>query len=232
MNSPHTAYTEDEQTTRDQIISAAIREFAEHGFRGASIRGIAKAAGVSAGLVQHHFGTKDGLKQACDDWVMIMMKDTQYRMLQRDAPPMNSEMMERLDTLQPIIDYLVMSLASGSETAAGWFQEITEYTHDALTSGRIGPPLNPETEDSWAIAAVQTAMALGVTAFYRNIQQTLGSPDESELMVRLGYARMFLASDRVLGEETRERLQQTLDQYARTKSTGKPPPADPEGHDF
>jgi AcrR family transcriptional regulator len=213
-----------EAETRTRILKAALCQFAEHGFRGASVRGIARAANVSPGLVQHHFGTKDGLREACDDWVMYLLKDTQYQMMQRGALPMNEDMASRLDELQPMIDYLIMSLSSGTEIAASWFSEITEYTHDALTSGRIGPALDPSSRDSWMIAATQAAMALGITAFYRTIQQTLNIEDDSEMIVRVGRARLFLASERILGEETRERLAEALDTYAQSKATGMPPP--------
>lgn len=217
-------YTDQERSTREQILSAATRQFAEHGFRGASIRGIASAAGVSPGLVQHHFGTKDGLREACDERVMALMKDTQFQFLQRGAQPIDEEMAARLEEFQPVIDYLIMSLSSGSAVSAKWFQEITEYTHDALTSGRIGPALDADTQDTWAIAATQAAMALGITAFYRTIQEILGD-DDRNTMLRVGQARLFLASDQILGDETRTRLQRALEQYAQSTTTGKPPPS-------
>src|SRR6516165_5347139 len=37
---------------------------------GATIRDIAKAAGVSGGLVRHHFGSKDDLRAACDSYAL------------------------------------------------------------------------------------------------------------------------------------------------------------------
>jgi AcrR family transcriptional regulator len=218
-------YTEEEASTREQILRAATREFAEHGFRGASIRGIATAAGVSAGLVQHHFGTKDGLKQACDERVMFLLSDSQQMFLQRGMIPSDDEeIVARLDELQPTIDYLITSLSSGSESAAMWFRTITEYTHETLTSGRIGPALDPEKDDSWAIAATQTAMALGITAFYRTIQQALAIEDDTEMLIRVARARAVLASDRIISEETRSYLTNIIDQYAESKSTGKQPP--------
>jgi AcrR family transcriptional regulator len=47
--------------TRDAIVSAARAQFAESGFQGASVRSIAAAAGVDAGLIRHYFGDKAGL---------------------------------------------------------------------------------------------------------------------------------------------------------------------------
>lgn len=46
---------------RNAIVEAAIALFAERGFHGATMREIAQHAGVSQGLLHHHFGGKDGL---------------------------------------------------------------------------------------------------------------------------------------------------------------------------
>jgi AcrR family transcriptional regulator len=49
------------QDTREAILAAARRAFAEKGFDGASIRYIATGAGVDPALVHHYFGPKDQL---------------------------------------------------------------------------------------------------------------------------------------------------------------------------
>src|SRR3954451_1515657 len=47
--------------TREAVLAAARAAFAERGFDGATIRGIATAAGVDPALVHHYFGSKDKL---------------------------------------------------------------------------------------------------------------------------------------------------------------------------
>jgi AcrR family transcriptional regulator len=47
--------------TRSEIVDAARRAFAEHGYDGASLRGIARAAGVDPSLVHHYFDGKAAL---------------------------------------------------------------------------------------------------------------------------------------------------------------------------
>ena len=47
--------------TRERIVDAAERLFAERGFDGTSMRDIAGAAGVQVGLVSHHAGNKAAL---------------------------------------------------------------------------------------------------------------------------------------------------------------------------
>lgn len=46
---------------RNAIMEAAITQFAERGFHGTTMRDIAERAGVSQGLLHHHFGNKEGL---------------------------------------------------------------------------------------------------------------------------------------------------------------------------
>ena len=50
-----------ESGTREAILEAARRRFAEHGYEGATIRGIAADAGVDPALVHHYYGTKEKL---------------------------------------------------------------------------------------------------------------------------------------------------------------------------
>ncbi len=47
--------------TSEAILEAARGQFAEHGYRGATIRGIAAVAGVDPALVHHFYGTKEEL---------------------------------------------------------------------------------------------------------------------------------------------------------------------------
>lgn len=47
--------------TRDQILSAARRQFIDDGFRAATMRSIASEAGVDPALVIHFFGSKENL---------------------------------------------------------------------------------------------------------------------------------------------------------------------------
>ncbi|MFD0204347.1 MULTISPECIES: TetR/AcrR family transcriptional regulator [Saccharothrix] len=60
-------------TARARIRDAALARFGADGVAGASMRAIAADAGVSPALVVHHFGSKEGLRQACDEYVLAAM---------------------------------------------------------------------------------------------------------------------------------------------------------------
>jgi AcrR family transcriptional regulator len=47
--------------TSEAILDAARSQFAEHGYQGATIRGIASVAGVDPALVHHFYGSKEAL---------------------------------------------------------------------------------------------------------------------------------------------------------------------------
>ena len=70
--------------TYARIRNAALEGFAANGVASTSIRDVAAAAGVSPGLVQHHFGTKAGLRDAVNDFVVAGALDT-FRDLVRDG---------------------------------------------------------------------------------------------------------------------------------------------------
>lgn len=51
----------DAERTRQRILDAALGEFAEKGYAGARVRGIADRAGVNSQLISYYFGGKEGL---------------------------------------------------------------------------------------------------------------------------------------------------------------------------
>ncbi len=51
----------DKSSARAAIAATAVRHFAEHGFRGASIREILRDAGANVAAAHYHFGTKEAL---------------------------------------------------------------------------------------------------------------------------------------------------------------------------
>src|SRR6059058_4737465 len=53
--------------TRDAILAAALDEFAERSFDGATMRAIAARAGVTQPLLNYHFSAKDDLWRAAVD---------------------------------------------------------------------------------------------------------------------------------------------------------------------
>jgi len=56
--------------TRRRILDTSLRLFAEHGFKGVSVRDISVAAGVNVAAVNYHFGSKQGLYRTIFETVL------------------------------------------------------------------------------------------------------------------------------------------------------------------
>jgi TetR/AcrR family transcriptional regulator len=59
-----------EATARETLMAVALREFADHGFEGASTLEIARQAGITQPMINYHFGSKAGLWEAAFGCVM------------------------------------------------------------------------------------------------------------------------------------------------------------------
>ena len=59
------------EVTRQRILSTASELFARNGEDGVSVRTIATACGLSVAMVNHYFGSKHGLYEACIDQMYI-----------------------------------------------------------------------------------------------------------------------------------------------------------------
>ncbi len=64
-------------STRQSILDAAVSEFWEHGYRGASVRDICGRAGVSSNAITYHFGSKEKLYQEIlDRFAALQLEQT------------------------------------------------------------------------------------------------------------------------------------------------------------
>lgn len=60
---------------RTQLIKTALKLFSEKGKKAVTVRELAASANVSIGLIKHHFGSKDGLIDAVDDYFIEQFED-------------------------------------------------------------------------------------------------------------------------------------------------------------
>ncbi|MEV0831109.1 TetR family transcriptional regulator [Nonomuraea rubra] len=116
--------SEEDLTTRARIRDAAMALFAEQGVKATTIRGIAEAAKVSPGLVQHHFGTKEALRLACDEYVLTYVR----RQVTTGVTDRNLDNPEFIGdvhrTAPPLMKYLGRALVEGSPAAAAMFDDL------------------------------------------------------------------------------------------------------------
>ena len=61
---PRQTQRQSREATRQKLLDAAVRLFAEHGYQGTSVEDVAEAAGFSKGAVYYNFDSKDELFEA------------------------------------------------------------------------------------------------------------------------------------------------------------------------
>ena len=136
----------DDLTAAARIRDAAIDQFGQHGF-GVGLRAIAEAAGVSAALVIHHYGSKEGLRQACDDFVAEEIRTSKSDALQSSDPATWLAQMAEIESYAPLTAYLVRSLQSGGQLANMLWNRMIEnaesYFEDGVRAGTIKPSRDP-----------------------------------------------------------------------------------------
>src|ERR671916_1789394 len=59
---------EQSPASEQEILRAALRAFATHGYEGVSVRTLNRELGVSHSLINARFGSKEGLWYATVDW--------------------------------------------------------------------------------------------------------------------------------------------------------------------
>jgi AcrR family transcriptional regulator len=157
-------------TARARIRDAALGLFAERGMDGTTIRDVARAAGVSGGLIRHHFGSKDDLRAACDSYALdqIMRFKEQAVLDGRLADPVF--MSATQPTVLLIYRYLARSLVDGSPAAAGMFDEMVELCQDWLNRHHPGQIADPR-----GYSAALVAMQTGLLMMHRPLSRWLGA---------------------------------------------------------
>jgi AcrR family transcriptional regulator len=136
----------DDLTATARIRDAAIEQFGQHGF-GVGLRAIAAAAGVSAALVIHHFGSKEGLRKVCDDYIAEEIRSAKSESLQTNDPAAWFAQMAEIESYAPMMAYLVRSLQSGGELAKTFWQRMMDnaeqYMEEGVRAGTLKPSRDP-----------------------------------------------------------------------------------------
>ncbi|MES1169698.1 MAG: TetR family transcriptional regulator, partial [Leifsonia sp.] len=132
-------------TARARLRDAAIECFALRGFD-ASVREIAARAGVSAGLVRHHFGTKDALRAECDAEVIRRYRDLKVEGI-RMSPTQTMAALSQLDDFAPMFVYILRSVRDGGPVGREFIEsmiaEAEIFSEDAVREGLLKPSRDP-----------------------------------------------------------------------------------------
>ncbi|MDO8108464.1 TetR family transcriptional regulator [Isoptericola sp. b441] len=143
------------------LRDTALALFAERGVDAVSVRDVASAAGVSPGLIVHHFGTKQALREAVDDHVtevlevLLRAAEEEFAGAGSAAEPSGdmaagfaAHLLEHLPSGSPVVDYMrrmLMSGAAGTPLFRRWFDvtlaAVRRWTDAGFLREQPDPPV-------------------------------------------------------------------------------------------
>jgi TetR/AcrR family transcriptional regulator, regulator of cefoperazone and chloramphenicol sensitivity len=196
-----------DETTRERVVNAAVSCILEQGFYRASTNEIARRAGVTWGVLQHHFGTREGLMLA---------------VLQQGARHFH-EMVETAeidgDTVEDRLDQLLRVLARhyGTTEYIAYLQILLNLEHDPKTSNEVRNTMSEVARQTNEHVRRLLRETLGSAAKVRDLETTLflilrGFSLSQQLLQTMSYDSPPPPSHRVARQ--RRLLVQVLASYA------------------
>jgi TetR/AcrR family transcriptional regulator, regulator of cefoperazone and chloramphenicol sensitivity len=144
-------------SSRARLRDAAIRLFAERGVAGTSVRDIAEAAGVTAGLITHYFGSKERLKAAIDELMVEVFTAPLVAQSNRTdrTPEAFAEALAHTMSAHPDLRaYLRRSFLENDPASSEVFDRFVALMRDLLADMRAAAVLRADLDMDWAALQV------------------------------------------------------------------------------
>lgn len=171
-----------------RIRNAALEGFARDGVAATSIRDVAKAAGVSPGLVQHHFSTKETLQEAVNEYVVSVAVSAFGELATgSSSTAVMEELGQRVAAFvgehPTAMLYVARSAVDGDQAALRIFDAFVGIAEAQWRQLADDGLLHPDVDLTWT-ALHATVINLGTvllaTAVSRQLPQPLLSPEGLE----------------------------------------------------
>lgn len=178
------AEAEESAAGKERLLAVAMRLFAEKGFDGVTVRDISAAAGVSVGLINHHFGSKEGLREAVDRYFL-----SQFEEVLLDSRPTLGERSDRsLEGYSRWLDewinrhihswdmskaYMRRAILEGSDWGAGLFDRFYQVVRTSVDRLDAEGGIRPDVDRLW-LPLLIVYLDLGTLLLEPYVERVLG----------------------------------------------------------
>jgi AcrR family transcriptional regulator len=163
----------EERSTAARIRDAAIECFATEGIRGTTARKVAAIAGVSPGSVINHFGSMEGLRQACDRHLLAVTRDRKQQAM-AEGPNFDILSALRVEGNPHLLAYLAAVLTDDapavSELVDGMVADAEVYLAQGVESGMLKPSADPHGR-----AVIMVLWSFGLLVMHHHLDRLLGA---------------------------------------------------------
>lgn len=168
---------------QQRLIQVAMKLFAERGFDGVTVRDLASAAGVSVGLINHHFGSKEGLREAVDRYFLSQFEEVLLEQ-QADAIPGEQTLDSVTDWVEDWIGrhldewdlskaYMRRALLEGNDWGGRLFERFYQVVRTSVDRMDADGRLRPDVDRLWLPLLIMY-MELGTLLLEPYVERVLG----------------------------------------------------------
>lgn len=181
-----------EQATRRAVLDAAVACILERGFYRASSNEIARRAGVTWGVIQHHFGTRESL-------MLAVLEDGSRRF----AEVIDNGVIDGDNVAERVSQLLdVLAAHYGTQEYLAYMQVALNMDHDPATSAEVRATLNEVARRSTEQVRTLVRAALGPATSVPDLAATVflalrGFVVSQLLLETMTYDTVVPVSDRV-----------------------------------
>ena len=141
MDRPAQHFDDQDLTAKARIRNAALELYAANGEDRTPMRAVAAAAGVTVGLVVHHYGSKDGLREAVEQIVVERFASALASAPtdgagEQIARVRNESVAEMLVRKPEVVNYLRQALLEPGGRRGQLLERLTELTHREVVAMR------------------------------------------------------------------------------------------------
>lgn len=170
-------------TTKARIRDAAIGLFGSAGYAATTVRAIATEAGVSAALVIHHFGSKEALRRACDEYILHEVMGEGEDLLRSDLIATMHNWLAEPEQFKAAFDYLARTLLEPSDLGTTLFKGLVSKTQaliaDGVARGEMRASSDPEMQ-----ALLVALHGLAPLVLQHQLRGLLGQPGLGSAAIR------------------------------------------------
>jgi AcrR family transcriptional regulator len=155
-----------------RILDAAARLFGREGYRGATMQGVARAAGVSKGLLHYHFQSKEHLLIEAQRQTFRQV----HKRIEARVGSGQAGMATAIEALDAIFDAV--------RDMRAWTPFMVETMAIASQGGDVGAPIRTRLDEFYAEA--EELLIQGITrVFERDLERLAVPPDRLARLVRI-----------------------------------------------
>jgi AcrR family transcriptional regulator len=171
-----------DESTVERIRNAAIVRFGRDGF-GVGLRAIAADAGVTAGLVVQRFGSKEGLRRACDEYALQILWEQKAKAMTDGSASTLWVQMAQIEQYAPIARYLLRCVQDGGAMATALIDDLIADTEQHLATGEAAGLIRPS-RDPAARARFLTYQSMGSLLLWFSLHGSTADDDQFRALFR------------------------------------------------